>query len=170
VNFFADYNNLALIAIAVVSGGLLAWPQIKAGTGGKRVNTAAATQLINRACGGGGYPRRRRISPRATCRRRRARHLPIANRASGLQGRRARILVCQNGQALAKAQAALKEAGYSEVYALEAAGRLAAGRPAGREGRPFSMQSRRGTAPGSPRRCFFSQGDFAWPASSCTAR
>jgi predicted sulfurtransferase len=48
VNFFADYNNLALIAIAVVSGGLLAWPQIKAGTGGKRVNTAAATQLINK--------------------------------------------------------------------------------------------------------------------------
>ncbi len=48
VNFFADYNNLALIALAVVSGGLLAWPTIARGTGGKAVNTVAATQLINK--------------------------------------------------------------------------------------------------------------------------
>ncbi|MFX5530395.1 rhodanese-like domain-containing protein, partial [Acinetobacter baumannii] len=48
MNFFADYNNLALIALAVVSGGLLAWPTISRSAGGKTVNATAATQLINK--------------------------------------------------------------------------------------------------------------------------
>lgn len=132
MNFFADYNNLALIAIAVVSGGLLAWPQIKAGTGGKRVNTAAATQLINKrnavvvdirdaAEFARGHLPQAKSAPLAD----------IGNRAAGLAKDKAIpiIVVCQNGQRSSKAQAALKEAGYSEVYALE--GGMAAWQQAG---------------------------------------
>nr|WP_315597603.1 rhodanese-like domain-containing protein [uncultured Cupriavidus sp.] len=122
MNFFADYNNLALIAIAVVSGGLLAWPQIKAGTGGKRVNTAAATQLINKR--NAVVVDIRDAADFAKGHLPQAKSAPLAdlpNRASGLAKDKAApvVLVSQNGQGTAKAQAALKEAGYSEVYALE---------------------------------------------------
>lgn len=132
MNFFADYNNLALIAIAVVSGGLLAWPQIKAGAGGKRLNPASATQLINK--------RNAVVVDIRDAAEFAKGHLPqaksapldaLAARASGLAKDKSVpiIVVCQNGQRSSKAQAALKEAGYSEVYALE--GGMAAWQQAG---------------------------------------
>jgi hypothetical protein len=47
VKFFTDYTNLVLIAIVLISGGLLLWPAIsRRGRGG--LSAAAATQLINR--------------------------------------------------------------------------------------------------------------------------
>ena len=58
-------------------------------------------------------------------------HPARPNRAAGLAKDKAVpiIVVCQNGQRSSKAQAALKEAGYSEVYALE--GGMAAWQQAG---------------------------------------
>jgi rhodanese-related sulfurtransferase len=41
-------NNILLIAVAVVSGGMLLWPMLRSGAGGARVDTLVATQLINR--------------------------------------------------------------------------------------------------------------------------
>lgn len=132
VNFFTDYNNLALIAIAVVSGGLLAWPAISRSTGGKSVNTAAATQLINKrnavvvdirdaAEYAKGHLPQARSAPLAE----------LAAKAAGLAKDKSVpiIVVCQTGQRSGKAQAALKEAGYSEIYSLE--GGLAAWQQAG---------------------------------------
>ncbi len=132
VNFFADYNNLALLAIAVVSGGLLAWPAIVRGTSGKSVNTVAATQLMNKrnavavdvrdaAEYAKGHLPQAKSAPLAD----------LANRAATLAKDKAApiIVISQTGQHLGKAQAALKEAGYSEVYALE--GGMAAWQQAG---------------------------------------
>lgn len=132
VNFFADYNNLALLAIAVVSGGLLAWPAIVRGTSGKSVNTVAATQLMNKrnavavdvrdaAEYAKGHLPQAKSAPLAD----------LANRAATLAKDKAApvIVINQTGQNLGKAQAALKEAGYSEVYALE--GGMAAWQQAG---------------------------------------
>lgn len=48
VNFFTNPENLLLIAMAIVSGGLLMWPRLRAGAGGGAVSTAEAVQLINR--------------------------------------------------------------------------------------------------------------------------
>lgn len=132
VNFFADYNNLALIALAVVSGGLLAWPTIARGTGGKAVNTVAATQLINKR--GAVVVDIRDAAEYAKGHLPQAKSAPLADlasRAAGLAKDKAVpiILVSQTGQGLGKAQAALKEAGYSETYALE--GGLAAWQQAG---------------------------------------
>ncbi len=122
MNFFTDYNNLALIAIAVVSGGLLAWPTISRSTGGKSVNTATATQLINKrnavvvdireaAEYAKGHLPQAKSAPLAD----------LASRAAGLAKDKSVpiIVVCQTGQRSGKAQAALKEAGYSEIYSLE---------------------------------------------------
>jgi len=132
VNFFADYNNLALIALAVVSGGLLAWPTIARSTGGKSVNTATATQLINKRSAV--VVDIREAAEFAKGHLPQAKSAPLADlpaRANGLAKDKSVpiIVVCQTGQRSGKAQAALKEAGYSEIYSLE--GGLAAWQQAG---------------------------------------
>jgi len=42
-------ENILLIAVALVSGGMLLWPYLRRTTGGPSVSPAQATQLINRA-------------------------------------------------------------------------------------------------------------------------
>ena len=42
-------KNIFIIAVALVSGGMLIWPLLRRGVGGPWVNTLAATQLINRS-------------------------------------------------------------------------------------------------------------------------
>ena len=42
-------KNIFVIAIALVSGGMLIWPLLRRGAGGPWVNTLAATQLITRS-------------------------------------------------------------------------------------------------------------------------
>ena len=41
-------NNLMLIVVALVSGGMLLWPLVRRGTGGPYVTPQQATHLINR--------------------------------------------------------------------------------------------------------------------------
>jgi rhodanese-related sulfurtransferase len=48
VNFFTNPENLLLIAMAIVSGGLLMWPRLRGGGGNGAVTAAEAVQLINR--------------------------------------------------------------------------------------------------------------------------
>jgi rhodanese-related sulfurtransferase len=47
MKFFLDPQNLLLIGVALVSGGMLIWPVIQRNMGGARVNTLEATLLIN---------------------------------------------------------------------------------------------------------------------------
>ena len=42
-------NNIFLILVALVSGGMLLWPLLRKGTGGPWVTTLEATQLMNRS-------------------------------------------------------------------------------------------------------------------------
>jgi rhodanese-related sulfurtransferase len=42
-------KNIFLIAIALISGGMLIWPLLRRGTGGPWVSTFEATQLMNRS-------------------------------------------------------------------------------------------------------------------------
>jgi rhodanese-related sulfurtransferase len=48
VNFFTNPENLLLIAMAIVTGGLLIWPRLRGGAGGGAISTAEAVRLINR--------------------------------------------------------------------------------------------------------------------------
>lgn len=132
MNFFTDYNNLALIALAIVSGGLLAWPAISRGAAGKTVNATAATQLINRR--GAVVVDIRDAAEFAKGHLPQAKSAPLADiaaRAASLAKDKAApiILVSQTGQGSSKAQSALKQAGYSEIYTLE--GGVAAWQQAG---------------------------------------
>lgn len=122
MTFFSDYNNLALIAIALVSGGLLAWPAITRRTTGASINTTQATQLINKHNAvvvdirdavefAAGHLPQAKSAPLAE----------VAGKAAGLAKNKSHpiIVVCQTGKLSGKAHAAIKEAGYSEVYSLE---------------------------------------------------
>lgn len=133
--FFADYNNLALLAIAIVSGGLLVWSSVQrriAGGGGAKVSASTATQLINRR--NAVVVDVRESSEYAAGHLPQAKHAPLGElegKAAGLAKNKETpiILVCQTGQRAGRAQAVLKQAGYSEVYSLE--GGLAAWQQAG---------------------------------------
>ncbi len=121
MKFFTDYTNLILIAVLLVSGGLLLWPTLaRRGRGG--LSAAAATQLINRRNAvvidlrpGADFAQGHLPS---------ARHLEFAE----LQAKVAQIaknksnpvlLVCQNGQQSNKASRVVQDAGFAEVHVLE---------------------------------------------------
>ncbi|SMG01875.1 rhodanese-like domain-containing protein [Burkholderia singularis] len=130
MTFFTDYTNLALIAILVVSGGLLAWPAFKRGGGG--LSAAEATQLINR--------RNAIVVDLRTAAAFDAGHLPSARSIAfdELQTKVGQLsknkgtpvlLVCENGQQSHKARKLVEQAGYQDVHVLQ--GGLAAWQQAG---------------------------------------
>ncbi|WP_323122611.1 rhodanese-like domain-containing protein [Burkholderia alba] len=130
MTFFTDYTNLALIAILLLSGGLLAWPALRRGGGG--LSAAEATQLINR--------RNAIVIDLRPAAEFGAGHLPSARSVEfgELQAKLGQVaknkstpvlLVCQNGQQSQKAAKAVAEAGYGEVHVLQ--GGVAAWQQAG---------------------------------------
>jgi rhodanese-related sulfurtransferase len=119
---FVDFlrNNLLLVAVAAVSGGMLIWPLLRRTTGGPWVSTAQATHLINREDAllvdvrepgefGAGHILG-------------ARNVPLARiEASGDLAKRKDkpvIVYCEGGERAAKAAAALRKLGFSRVVNL----------------------------------------------------
>jgi len=123
-------QNWYLVLAAVVSGGLLLWPQLKGGGGGSSVNTAEAIRLINRekavlidvsepaefAAGHAGG----------------ARNVPFGQLegSKDLPGNKTLpiVLVCPTGARASRAVALLRKAGHEKVVSL--AGGLRAWRDA----------------------------------------
>ncbi|MGC7404570.1 rhodanese-like domain-containing protein [Pandoraea pneumonica] len=130
MKFFADYTNLALIAIALVSGGMLAWPVFK--RSGRGLSTMEATQLINRKgavvldvrsteeFAGGHLPSARNV-PLDDVEQKVGQ--VIKNKAAPV------LIVCKSGQRSARAQTLLRNLGYAESFSLQ--GGLAAWQEAG---------------------------------------
>ena len=123
-------ENIFLIAIAFVSGGMLLWPFIMKRTAGASLDTLGATRLINdteatvldvRASGefeAGHLPN--------------ARNIPLDDlerRAGELPAGRPVIVCCATGSRSAKAAASLRKAGRQDVFNLD--GGLNAWRQAG---------------------------------------
>ena len=122
--------NYWLIAIALISGGLLVWPTLRQRAGGPTLGTLAATQMMNARdvqivdvrteseFGTGSLPN--------------ARNLPlteVAQRASELRKDRPVLVVCEFGRRASLAAVKLRSAGIGEVYILD--GGLSAWRGAG---------------------------------------
>jgi rhodanese-related sulfurtransferase len=113
-------NNILLIAVALVSGGMLIWPLLRRTTGGPWVSTAQATQLINREdalvvdvrepgeygaghiLGAKNVPLERMDAPGELVKRK---DKPL-------------ILYCDGGDRTTKAAASLKKQGFSRVVNL----------------------------------------------------
>jgi rhodanese-related sulfurtransferase len=132
VNFFLQPTNLFLIALALVSGGLLLWPLLRRGVGGPGVNTLAATQLMNHK--NALVLDVREPDEFATGRIGNARNIPLAQlagRVGELNAFKAKpvIVVCASGARSPKAVSLLRAQGFTEVVNL--LGGIAAWRQAG---------------------------------------
>lgn len=128
MQFFLD--NIFLIAIAFISGGMLAWPLIRSRASGPALTTLQATQLINsrnaiivdvrtpEEFASGSLPG--------------ARNVPVDKfdqKLRELKKDKPVIVVCASGSRAGRAAAQLRAGGFGEVYVL--AGGVAAWREAG---------------------------------------
>jgi rhodanese-related sulfurtransferase len=128
VQFFID--NIFLIAMAFISGGLLVWPLVKSKAAGPSLSTLQATQLINSRnaivvdvrspdeFAKGSLPHARNVPAEK-----------IGERTKELKKDRPLIVVCATGASAGRVAAQLRASGYNEVYVL--GGGLAAWRDAG---------------------------------------
>ena len=123
-------DNIVLIAIAFVSGGMLLWPLVARRAGGPALDTLGATRLINDTnaivldvsepaeFAGGHLPN--------------AKHIPLGDldkRAGELPSNRPVIVYCASGNRSTRAVAQLRKTGRDQVFSL--AGGLSAWRQAG---------------------------------------
>ena len=113
-------NNLLLIAVALVSGGMLVWPFLRRATGGPWVSTGEATLLMNREDAlvvdvrePGEYGAGHILG---------ARNVPLAQiDGSGELARRKEkplIVYCDGGERASRAVGALKKLGFTRVVNL----------------------------------------------------
>ncbi|PXW29373.1 rhodanese-like domain-containing protein [Paraburkholderia caballeronis] len=121
MTFFTNYINLVLIAVVLISGGMLLWPSlVRGGRGG--VSAAEATQLINRR--NAVVIDLRAAADFTNGHLPSARHLQfseldakigqfVKNKSNPV------LLVCQTGQQSHKALRIVKDAGYAEVHVLD---------------------------------------------------
>ena len=125
-------DNIYIVAVAAISGGMLLWPLLKRGAGGPAIDTLQATLLMNQQNASvidvrepaefeGGHILNSRNIPLAQ----------VEARAGEVKkNKRIPVIVyCASGVKSAAAVAALKKGGYEQVFNL--AGGLAAWRQAG---------------------------------------
>jgi rhodanese-related sulfurtransferase len=114
-------EHIFLVALAVVSGGMLIWPAIRRGAGGPSISTLQATLLINQQNAlvldvrdAAEYENGHVLN---------ARHLPmeeIGARSADIEKYKAKpvIVVCESGNRSEKAAAALRKQGFAQVFSL----------------------------------------------------
>lgn len=112
-------DNIWLIALALLSGGALVWPNLQ--RRGEKVSTLQATQLMNQ--GKAVIVDVRDSAGFATGHVRDAKNIPLKelpNRVAELEKFKSKtvIVVCQSGMQSAKATSILKKAGFNEVVSL----------------------------------------------------
>ncbi|HJV75837.1 MAG TPA: rhodanese-like domain-containing protein [Noviherbaspirillum sp.] len=118
MKFFID--NIWLIALVLVSGGALLWPNLQ--RRGDKVSTLQATQLINQ--GKSLVLDVREPEAFAAGHLRDAKNIPLKdlpNRIGELDKFKSKavIAVCQTGVQSAKAAAQLRKAGFNEAFSLD---------------------------------------------------
>ena len=113
-------NNLLLIVVALVSGGMLLWPLLRRSAGGPWVNTAEATHLINRE--DAMVVDVREPAEYAAGHILGAKNVPLSRvgDAAELARRKEKPLIvyCDSGDRASKALAVLKKQGFSRVVNL----------------------------------------------------
>ena len=114
-------DNILLLAVAFVSGGMLLWPAVKRGSGGDSLNTLQATQLMNRSDAlvvdlrsAADYAKGHILG---------ATNIPapdLEKRMAELEKYKARALIvhCADGGRSGTAAAALRRAGFGNVVSL----------------------------------------------------
>ena len=114
-------NNIMLVAVAFVSGGMLLWPLLRRGAGGPWVSTLEATQLINRQ--DALVLDVRETTEFASGHLLGAKNMPLASieaRAGELDKHKAKpvIVLCGDGNRASKAAGILRTRGFANVVNL----------------------------------------------------
>jgi rhodanese-related sulfurtransferase len=130
VKFVTD--NIFLVALALVSGGMLIWPALRRGAGGASVTTLEATLLINQQ--NALVLDVREASEYEKGHMLHARNIPLGQleaRAGELEKQKAKpvIVVCDTGNRAGKAASVLRRLGFEKVHTL--GGGIGAWRQAG---------------------------------------
>ena len=118
MKFFSD--NIVLIAIAFASGAMLLWPVVMRRTAGASLDTLGATRLINDT--GALIVDVRSPAEYAAGHLPNAKNIPLSDidkRASELPGGKPVIICCASGMRSARAAAALRKAGRTDVFNLD---------------------------------------------------
>lgn len=128
--FIAD--NIFMVAVALISGGMLLWPMLRRGAGGASINTLEATQLINRQDALIVDVRSEDEFERGHILN--ARNVPvpqIEKRLGDFARHKAKpiILTCESGSRCGPPAAVLRREGFSQVFILS--GGIAAWQQAG---------------------------------------
>uniref|UniRef100_UPI00334038AE rhodanese-like domain-containing protein n=1 Tax=Castellaniella defragrans TaxID=75697 RepID=UPI00334038AE len=120
MDFLLSQNNLWILLIALVSGGLLLWPSLSRGRPGGRIALNDAIQQVNREHGlfidirtaeqfkAGSIPQ--------------SRNIPMADLEShigSLPKDKPLILVCDRGHTAQRALASLRKHGFDQVSSLD---------------------------------------------------
>ena len=112
-------QNIFLIVIAFVSGGMLLWPLVTRQLAGATVGTLQATRLIN---DGAVILDVREPAEYAAGHLANSRNIPTAEidkRAAELPAGKAVVVVCASGSRSARAASALRKGGRADVFCLE---------------------------------------------------
>jgi rhodanese-related sulfurtransferase len=127
VNFIVE--NIFLLAIAFISGGMLVWPLVNKAKGGTQLDTLSATRLIN---DGAVVVDVRDTTEFSSGHLVNAKHIPVGEidkRMGDIPSGKPVLVYCSEGNRSSKASAALKKAGREQIFAL--AGGLSAWKQAG---------------------------------------
>jgi rhodanese-related sulfurtransferase len=127
VNFIVE--NIFLIGIAFISGGMLVWPLVNKATGGPQLDTLAATRLMN---DGAVVVDVREAEEFSAGHLTSAKHIPVGDidkRISDIPADKPVLVYCATGTRSGKAAAALKKAGRDQIFNLN--GGIAAWKQAG---------------------------------------
>ncbi|HYT16177.1 MAG TPA: rhodanese-like domain-containing protein [Burkholderiales bacterium] len=114
-------DNIFLVAVALVSGGMLIWPALRRGAGGASVTTLQATLLINQQ--NALVLDVREASEYEKGHMLHARNIPLGEletRAGELEKQKAKpvIAVCDTGNRAGKAASVLRRLGFEKVHTL----------------------------------------------------
>jgi rhodanese-related sulfurtransferase len=125
-------DNIYLVAIAVLSGGMLVWPSMRRGGGGPSVSTLEATLLINQK--DAVLIDVRDAAEFAKGHILNARNVPLAQAETQVETlvknkQKSLIVYCESGRRSPSFAATLRRGGYENAVSLE--GGLAAWRQAG---------------------------------------
>jgi rhodanese-related sulfurtransferase len=127
VNFIVE--NIVLIAVALISGGMLLWPLINKATGGPELDTLAATRLMN---DGAFVVDVRESAEFSAGHLTNAKHIPVGDidkRIGDIPSGKPVLVYCATGTRSGKAASVLKKAGRDQIFNL--GGGIAAWKQAG---------------------------------------
>jgi len=120
LQFLLDKNNIFIVAVAVVSGVMLAIPALRRGRAGSAVSTGEAIQMVNQrqAVWVDVRPAEQFQAGHIA----QARNVPAADleqKAASLPKNKPLVVVCDNGRDSARAAAKLRAQGFADAVPLE---------------------------------------------------